>query len=140
MNMKAGAGMIELIQKDIYRIEIPLPNSPLKSINNYFILGNDRNLWIDTAFDNPACRKTLTEAISLLAVDFTKTDIFLTHRHEDHCELVSFIASSSSKILASESTLKMLNAGENSVSISEIRTLLRQNTPCLLYTSPSPRD
>ncbi len=121
--------MIETIQKDIYRIEIPLPNSPLKSINNYFIRGNDRNLWIDTAFDNPTCRKTISEAISLLKVDFTKTDIFLTHKHEDHCELVSFIATSSSKILASESTVKMLQTGENSVSISEIKTLLKKNTP-----------
>jgi glyoxylase-like metal-dependent hydrolase (beta-lactamase superfamily II) len=127
--MKAGVGMIETIQKDIYRIEIPIPNSPLKSINNYFIRGNDRNLWIDTAFDNPACRKAITEAISLLKVDFTKTDIFLTHKHEDHCELVSFIATYSSKILASESTVKMLQAGENSVSISAIQMLLKQNTP-----------
>lgn len=129
MHMKAGAGMIEIIQKDIYRIEISIPNSPLKSINNYFIRGNDRNLWIDTAFDNPACRKAITEAISLLKVDFTKTDIFLTHKHEDHCELVSFIATYSSKILASESTVKMLQAGENSVSVSEIKTLLKRNTP-----------
>jgi hypothetical protein len=64
MDRKAGAGMIETIQKDIYRIEIPLPNSLLKSINNYFIRGNDRNLWIYTAFDNPTCRKTISEAIS----------------------------------------------------------------------------
>jgi glyoxylase-like metal-dependent hydrolase (beta-lactamase superfamily II) len=142
MDMKAGAGMIELIQKDIYRIEIPLPNSPLKSINNYFIQGNDRNLWIDTAFDNPTCRKTITEAISLLEVDFTKTDIFLTHKHEDHCELVNFIASSSSEILASESTVKMLHAGENSVSISDIRTLLKRNTPNYegLVKSYAPQD
>jgi glyoxylase-like metal-dependent hydrolase (beta-lactamase superfamily II) len=62
-------------------------------------------------------------------VDFTKTDIFLTHKHEDHCELVNFIASSSSEILASESTVKMLHAGENSVSISDIRTLLKRNMP-----------
>jgi glyoxylase-like metal-dependent hydrolase (beta-lactamase superfamily II) len=129
VDLKAGAGMIETIQKDIYRIEIPLPNSPLKSINNYFIRGYDRNLWIDTAFDNPACRKTITEAISLLEVDFAKTDIFLTHKHEDHCGLVSFIATSSSKIFASESTVKMLQAGETSVSIAEIKTLLKRNTP-----------
>lgn len=39
--------MVEEIIKDIYRIEIPLPGNPLKSINSYVIKG-DRNLIIDT--------------------------------------------------------------------------------------------
>jgi len=121
--------LIELVQKNIYRIEIPLPNTPLKTVNNYFIQGTDRNLWIDTAYNNPDCRKIITEAISLLNVDFSKTDVFLTHKHEDHSGLVNFITAPNSEILASESTIKMLNTGEHSVSISDMRIFFERNTP-----------
>jgi hypothetical protein len=35
--------------ESLYRIIVPLPNSPLKDLNSYVIKGEDRNLIIDTA-------------------------------------------------------------------------------------------
>ena len=49
--------MIEQINNDIFRVEIPLPNTPLKTVNNYYIKGKKQSLWIDTAFNHPAYKK-----------------------------------------------------------------------------------
>jgi len=46
--------MIEEIFKDFFRLEIPLPRSPLKALNSYLIKGEDRFLIIDTV--RPAVR------------------------------------------------------------------------------------
>jgi hypothetical protein len=36
--------MAELIADEIYKIDIPLPNNPLKNLNSYFICGRERSL------------------------------------------------------------------------------------------------
>lgn len=40
--------MIEEILTNLYKIEIPLPKSPLKALNSYVIKDTERNLIIDT--------------------------------------------------------------------------------------------
>lgn len=51
--------MIEHIcaEPDIYRIEVPLPNNPLRYLNSYVVRGRDRFLVIDTGFNRPECRE-----------------------------------------------------------------------------------
>ena len=44
--------MIDEVMDGLYRIEVPLPNSPLKELNSYIIKGDDRNLIIDTGFQS----------------------------------------------------------------------------------------
>ena len=39
--------MIEEITLDLYRIEMPLPKSPLKALNSYLVIGPERNLIVD---------------------------------------------------------------------------------------------
>ena len=51
--------MIEQVGSNIFRIEIPLPKSPLKATNSYFIRGNERNLLIDTGFNQTECREAM---------------------------------------------------------------------------------
>ena len=51
--------MVEQIAKDIYRIEVPLPNNPLRSLNSYFLRGEERDLLIDTGFRRPVCQAAL---------------------------------------------------------------------------------
>ena len=48
--------MIEEVYKNIFRIEVPLPGTPLKSLNAYCIVGGERALLIDTGFNLPECR------------------------------------------------------------------------------------
>jgi glyoxylase-like metal-dependent hydrolase (beta-lactamase superfamily II) len=79
--------MIEEIAKSLYKIEVPLPNNPLKSINSYIIKDQSRNLIIDTGLNLPECKDVLLSAIERLHLDLNKTDFFITHLHADHLEL-----------------------------------------------------
>ncbi len=50
-----GESMIEEVTKYFYRVEIPLPGNPLKSINSYILKGRGRNLIIDTGMNQEEC-------------------------------------------------------------------------------------
>ncbi len=102
--------MIEQIQPDIYKIEIPLPKNPLKALNSYFIRGRERNLLIDTGFNSDACRDAMNQALSDLGANMETTDIFLTHLHSDHSGLINYLATPSTKVLMSEVDAKLLVA------------------------------
>lgn len=39
--------MIEEVAADLFRLEVPLPNNPLKAINSYIIKSQNRNLIIE---------------------------------------------------------------------------------------------
>lgn len=93
--------MAELIADEIYRIDIPLPNNPLKNLNSYFIRGRERSLLIDTGFSTRGCFEAMQAELDLLGADMDKTDIFITHMHADHVGLASQLASGSSKVYMS---------------------------------------
>lgn len=92
--------MLELLYQkpEIYKILVPLPENPLKTLNSYLIKSNDRNLLIDTGFNRPECHEALRESLKKLDVDMEKTDIFLTHLHSDHTGLINKIAHKNSKV------------------------------------------
>lgn len=92
--------MLELLYKkpEIYRMLIPLPENPLKTLNSYLIKLENRNLLIDTGFNRPECHEALIENLKELSVDMEKTDIFLTHLHSDHTGLINKIAHKNSKV------------------------------------------
>lgn len=94
--------MVREIYKDIFLIEIPLPNNPLKNLNSYLVKGKYRHLLIDTGFNRADCYEAMVSGLRKIAVDMNFTDIFLTHHHADHSGLCQRIASNSSKIFISE--------------------------------------
>jgi glyoxylase-like metal-dependent hydrolase (beta-lactamase superfamily II) len=90
--------MVDEIDRNLYRIEIPLPHNPLKSINSYVITGPDRNLIIDTGLNREECKRAMLNGLAELRVDLNDTDFFITHLHADHLALVATLASDASKI------------------------------------------
>jgi glyoxylase-like metal-dependent hydrolase (beta-lactamase superfamily II) len=90
--------MVEEISRNLYRIEIPLSGNPLRAINSYVIKGPERNLIIDTGWNQKECLDAMEGALSDLGVDKGKTDFFITHLHSDHLGLVSSLAAETSKI------------------------------------------
>jgi glyoxylase-like metal-dependent hydrolase (beta-lactamase superfamily II) len=92
-------GQVEEIRPGWYRVEIPLPGSPLKYLNSYVICGNDRNLVIDTGLNRPECQNVMETALAQLGIDRGKTDFFITHLHADHFGLVGKLLSPTSKVL-----------------------------------------
>ena len=88
--------------KDIYRIGVPLPNNPLRELNCYVILGEERNLLIDTGFRRPECLDALKEGLNTLGVKMENTDVVLTHLHSDHTGLISDIVAPESRVFMSD--------------------------------------
>jgi len=89
------------IMKGLYRIVVPLPNSPLKDLNSYVIKGDSRNLIIDTGFNRSVCYEAMQKGLAELGIDLSRTDFMLPHMHADHTGLVSRLASTTSKIFFS---------------------------------------
>ena len=90
--------MIEEVLPNLYRIEVPLPQNPLKAINSYIIKGQGRSLIIDTGMNRPECLSVLSSGLKELDVDLKKADFFITHLHADHLGLVSSLATDTSTV------------------------------------------
>jgi glyoxylase-like metal-dependent hydrolase (beta-lactamase superfamily II) len=90
--------MIDEVFPMIFRVEIPLPQNPLKAINSYVLNGNGRFLIIDTGMNRQECRAVMDSSLKELKVDLGRTDFFITHLHADHLGLVSELRAESSQI------------------------------------------
>jgi len=90
--------MIDEIQPDLHRIEVPLPGSPLQSINSYVVTTGDRCLVIDTGMMRPECERALRAGLDELNVRLAETDFFITHLHADHMGLVTALATDASEV------------------------------------------
>lgn len=101
--------MVDTILPGIYRLEIPLPEIPLKSLNAYIIKGEERNLIIDTGLNRMECLNAFRAGVAELSLDLAKTDFFITHAHSDHCGLIPFLKQPSSIVYASQEDAEKIN-------------------------------
>ncbi|MFC2050916.1 MBL fold metallo-hydrolase [Chloroflexota bacterium] len=90
--------MVEELLPDLYRVEIPLPGSPLKALNSYVVKGRERFLLIDTGLNREECLRPMLSALKELDIDLSRTDFFITHLHADHSGLVGTLATDTSKV------------------------------------------
>ena len=90
--------MVETILPNLHRIEIPLPENPLKYLNSYVITSPDRNLLIDTGFNRSECFEAMQAGLNELNVNLARTDFFITHLHADHFGQVSTLVTDTSKV------------------------------------------
>ena len=78
--------MIDEVYPNLYRIEIPLPRNPLKSLNSYVIKGSSRNLIVDTGMMGEAAEKIASQTGRMNARVNRLSWVRLT---DDDCYLVS---------------------------------------------------
>ena len=104
--------MVEELAQNLYRIVLPLPNNPLRSINAYLIRGAGRFLLIDTGMNRKACADAMAQALVDLKVDLARTDFFVTHIHADHMGQLSGLATPGSTIYINEVESKMVFTDE----------------------------
>ena len=97
---------MEKIRRNILRIEIPLPRNPLKALNAYFLAGDDRNLLIDTGFNQAECRQAMDQAMEEIGFSMENTDIFITHCHSDHAGLAGYLAKPETRIYTGDYTAR----------------------------------
>jgi glyoxylase-like metal-dependent hydrolase (beta-lactamase superfamily II) len=105
--------MIEEVRDRLYRIEVPLPNSPLKELNSYVIKADDRNLIIDTGFNRSVCFEAMQKGLSTLNIDLSKTDFMITHMHADHSGLISRLATKTSTVYFSRIDARVFDKDNN---------------------------
>ncbi len=90
--------LIEEVAANIFRMEIPLPGSPLKAVNSYVIMDSGRNLIVDTGLNRDECMQAMQSGLKALTVDLEETDFFVTHLHADHYALVPRLVADSRTI------------------------------------------
>lgn len=105
--------MPDKVAPDLYRIEVPLPDSSLKAINVYVVKSADRNLVIDTGMNVPECQKVLEEGLRELDAGPAHTDYFITHFHSDHMGLVGAMAGPEAKVYYNELEADFLKNGSD---------------------------
>lgn len=72
------------VAPNIYLIKVPLPDNPLKQLNSYLIMDEDRPLLIDVGFNRQECEDALRTALEVFHLDFGDVDVLATHTHPDH--------------------------------------------------------
>lgn len=109
------------IRNGIHRIEVPLPNTPLRGTNSYFIRGKDRSLLVDSGFNHPSCLQAMTGALDSLAVDMAGVDLFVTHMHSDHTGLMGSLARPGTRMLMSEEDGRIAALGREAAFSEDLR-------------------
>jgi len=104
--------MCEEIQPDLFRIQIPLPESPLKYLNSYVIRNSRRSLIIDTGLNRSECLEAMQAGLKKLGIDLDKSDMFITHLHADHFGLVTKLVRDSTKIFFSRPDKEIVESWE----------------------------
>ncbi len=133
------------IYNHIYQIDVALPKNPLKLLHSYIIRGEQRNLIIDTGFNDPKSKDDLFRALYELGIDLDYTDIFLTHYHADHSGLVCSLLTGKNKVycsdvdgtilndILSEKLKDMVNTNLDISSTPAERRLDYKNHPAMVY-------
>ena len=117
--------MTEEIAPGLYRVEIPLPDDLLKSVNSYIIRGRPRNLIVDTGWYHEDSLKAMRRVLKNLAVDLDRTDFFITHHHIDHIGLVFLLNNVKSAIYLAEPEARRVRYVGSGSLFTEIGQFLR---------------
>jgi glyoxylase-like metal-dependent hydrolase (beta-lactamase superfamily II) len=104
--------MCEEVLPNLFRIKIPLPESPLKYLNSYVIRDPERCLIIDTGLNRTECLEAMQAGLRRIDVDLEKSDLFITHLHADHFGLVAKLASESTNVFFSRPEKELMESWE----------------------------
>ncbi|MCI8949066.1 MAG: MBL fold metallo-hydrolase [Lachnospiraceae bacterium] len=89
-----GENLAEILP-GIYRLELCSKFKSINKINIFIIPGKDRkrdrSLMVDVGFHDEDCMMNLERAVNTLGISFDRLDLFLTHKHHDHCGLAYMV-------------------------------------------------
>lgn len=105
--------MLREVQKNIYQLNMGMPETRVKSINQisvYIVKGEEgqRSLLVDTGINQDSCLLPILEAYEELGISQEDTDVFVTHMHSDHSGLIGRLKNDSNKIIAEEHEAELL--------------------------------
>jgi len=131
--------MVDEIAANLYKIDIPLPGSPLKSLNAYVIRDRSRNLIIDTGMNREECKRAMDSGLEELGVDLRETDFLITHLHSDHLGLASHLVTSNSTLYFNQPDADRFSAGisfEDLTRFALLNGFPQRELQILWYTHP----
>lgn len=105
--------MIEEMLPGILRLEVPLPNSPLRATNSYVIVDRERPLIVDTAFNRPECRAAFEALLDEAGIDLDRVDYFITHLHADHSGLAASLARNGTSVYFNEPDIPLARPSDD---------------------------
>lgn len=94
--------MAEELLPNLYRLEIPLPGSPLGWVNSYVIKDQNRNLIIDTGLNRKECLDAMLAGLREIGVELERSDFYITHMHADHFALAQLLCDENTKVYMNE--------------------------------------
>lgn len=74
----------ESVMEGIRLIKVPLPDNPLRMVNAYLILDDERPVLVDVGFNRVECEEALSLALGEFGLTFADVDVLITHNHPDH--------------------------------------------------------
>ena len=97
---------------NLFRLKIPLPESPLKYLNSYIIRDPERSMIIDTGLNRRECLEAMLAGLRNIGIDLKKADIFITHLHADHFGLVGKLATDATNVYFSRPEKELMESWE----------------------------
>lgn len=95
---------------NFYKINVPLPNNPLRELNAYLVKGSPKSLLIDNGFNTKESADALLTVLSEMKIDLADVDFFLTHLHSDHVGLTAdLLTGPSSRVWCSKTDGDRIN-------------------------------
>lgn len=85
----------------IYDVELHSSQKSISEIHIYIIKGKpgQRSLMVDAGFRSRSCLKKMEDTLQELDIRMEDLDLFLTHKHHDHCGLASVYAEKGARLL-----------------------------------------
>ena len=105
--------MFEEILPGLFRVEIPLPGSPLKAVNSYFVRSQGQVLIVDVGMNREECKQALLANSKKLHIQLAQADFFVTHLHADHVGLAGPLSASTSRVYMGSVDAAILKNGIN---------------------------
>lgn len=112
---------MEQIKEGIYEVKLPLKGSSLKELSSYIIKGDERSCVIDVGFADEESDWILNRAVDDLRLDRKKTDILLTHSHNDHCGNLIHMYQDFGVIYCSQWDSRKISASGKEKAMEEVR-------------------
>lgn len=101
--------MVEEVYPGIFRMEIPIPKSPLKATNAYVIKSAGRTVLVDSGQNCAESLAAIQSGLAELEVDLANTDIFVTHMHADHSGLLPALKQNTTRLFSSRVDAEIIN-------------------------------
>ncbi|MDO5044865.1 MAG: MBL fold metallo-hydrolase [Coriobacteriia bacterium] len=97
----------------VFQIEVPMIDNFLATVNCYVVESEGKYLIIDSGSKTKEAYAVIKQVLDELAIDYSSTQVFLTHPHFDHAGLVSQLVSPDAPVYLSAYDYQLTSQEKN---------------------------